>query len=184
MATQLNLVSPGTIGKPGPIGRLFRLFIGIIFLSFIVYLVHIKSILINDPFHYNLWVLSGLVYGIYLLPYIVNIGFSVNSGKRLRIVAIVALLMASVFDYFIAGNFLGLITVWLVYLMLIYLYGHLSMSHVIAAIIATPGCEMRAFLHLWSIITKNPTKEHCCPVGPLTRIDRWERDRKQIHPIE
>jgi len=125
-------------------------------------------------------VFIGLIYGLYLLPYIVNIGFSINSGKRLRIVAILALLMASAFDYFLTGNILGSITRWLIYLMLIYLYGPLGLSHVIASIIATPGCEMRAFPHLWSLITKKPAKEHCCPVGPITRIDKWESGRKQL----
>ena len=178
MTTKLNLVQSGTIDKPGPIGRLFRLFLGLLSLAFIVYLDSIRSIYFNNMVYYNWGVLIGLIYGFSLLPYIVNIGFSINSGKRLRFVAILALVLASAFDYFSTGNFLGLITRGLVYLMLIYLYGHLGLSHVLASIIATPGCEMRAFPHLWSLITKKPTKEHCCPVGPLSRIDRWEKDRK------
>jgi len=158
MTTQLNLVRSGTIDKPGPIGRLFRLFLGMGCLSFIVYLVYNRSIFFNDTVQYNWEVWIGLIYGIILLPYIVNIGFSINSGKRLQLTAILALVMASAFDYFSTGNFLGLITGVLVYLMLIYLYVHLGLSYVIASIIATPGCEMRAIPHLWSLIAKKTYK--------------------------
>ncbi len=184
MTTQLNLVQSGTINKPGPIGRLFRLFLGMGCLSFIAYLVYNRTIFFNDIVHYNWGVWIGLIYGIILLPYIVNIGFSINSGKRLQLVAILTLVMASAFDYFSTGNFLDLITGGLVYLMLIYLYGHLGLSYVIASIIATPGCEMRAFPQLWSLITKKPSKEHCCPIGPLSKIDRWDSDRKKLSPTK
>ncbi len=102
----------------------------------------------------------------------------------MQLVSILALVMAGAFDYFSTGNFLGLIAGGLVYLMLIYLYVHLGLSYVIASIIATPGCEMRAFPHLWSLITKKPTKEHSCPVGLLSTIDRWERDRKKLRPTK
>ena len=184
MTTQLNLVQSGTINKPGPIGRSFRLFLGMGCLSFIAYLVYNSSIFLNGINHYNWGILIGLIYGIFLLPYIVNIGFSINSGKRLQLAAILALVMASAIDYFSTGSFLGLITWGLVYLMLIYLYGHLGLSYVIASIIATPGCEMRAFPQLWSFITKKPSKEHCCPIGPLSKIDLWERDRKKLSPTK
>ena len=47
-------------------------------------------------------------------------------------------------------------------------------GHIIASLIGTPGCEMRAFHNLYSRITGIPTKEHYCPVGPLHPIDQWE----------
>jgi hypothetical protein len=58
-----------------------------------------------------------------------------------------------------------------------YLYTHLGLSFIISALIATPGCEMRAFHDLYSRITGIQTKEHYCPVGPLHPIDQWEAGR-------
>ena len=61
----------------------------------------------------------------------------------------------------------------------VYLYGHLGAAFIISGLIATPGCEMRAFHDLYSRITGTPTKEHYCPVGPLHPIDQWEARRNQ-----
>ena len=56
----------------------------------------------------------------------------------------------------------------------IYLGSHLGIAFIVAGIIGTPGCEMRAFHNLFSRITGIPTKEHHCPIGPLRAIDHWE----------
>jgi hypothetical protein len=57
------------------------------------------------------------------------------------------------------------------------LFLHLGIAYVLAAVIGTPGCEMRAFHDLYSRVTGIPTKEHYCPVGPLHPIDQWEARR-------
>ena len=54
------------------------------------------------------------------------------------------------------------------------MFAHLGYSFVLAGILATPGCEMRATHHLFSILSGKPVKEHHCPVGPLNTIDKWE----------
>ena len=61
------------------------------------------------------------------------------------------------------------VRVWMVYWSL-----HLGGSFVLAALIATPGCEMRAVPHLTSLITGHAAKEHYCP-GFIDPLDRWER---------
>jgi hypothetical protein len=53
------------------------------------------------------------------------------------------------------------------------------MAFIIATLIGTPGCEMRAFHDLYSRLTGIPTKEHYCPVGPLHPIDQWEAGRSR-----
>ena len=57
-----------------------------------------------------------------------------------------------------------------------YAFGHLSLSFLLSTAIATPGCEMRAIPHLWTLVTGRATKEHYCP-GALDSIDRWETRR-------
>ena len=65
-------------------------------------------------------------------------------------------------------------TIWI---WLFYLSTHLGLSFLLSAVLGTPGCEMRAFHDLYSRLSGNPTKEHYCPVGPLSAIDRWEASR-------
>jgi len=60
-----------------------------------------------------------------------------------------------------------------------YVFADLGSAFVLAAIIGTPGCEMRALHDLYSRLTGNPTKEHYCPIGPLHPIDQWEAHRDQ-----
>ncbi len=60
----------------------------------------------------------------------------------------------------------------------LYLSTHLGLAFLVSAVIATPGCEMRAFHHFYSLVTGNATKEHLCPVGPLHPIDQWEAARR------
>jgi len=52
-------------------------------------------------------------------------------------------------------------------------------AFLLSGLIGSPGCEMRAFHHLYSKVTGKPTKEHYCPIGPLHAIDQWEAKRMQ-----
>jgi hypothetical protein len=61
----------------------------------------------------------------------------------------------------------------------LYLFSHLGLAFVLAALIGTPGCEMRAFHNLYTQVSGKPTKEHYCPIGPLGPIDRWESQRRE-----
>ena len=64
-----------------------------------------------------------------------------------------------------------------VWLTVFYVFGHLGLSFLLSAVIATPGCEMRAIPHLWTLVTGRATREHYCP-GFLDRVDAWELQRK------
>ncbi len=75
------------------------------------------------------------------------------------------------------GDFEGPFFAYVLWGWLFYIFTHLGAAFLIAAIIGTPGCEMRAFHDLWSRLTGISTKEHVCPVGPLTPIDRWETEQ-------
>ena len=53
----------------------------------------------------------------------------------------------------------------------------MAADSLVAGIVGTPGCEMRAFHDLYSRTIGKPTKEHYCPIGPLHPIDQWEARR-------
>ena len=95
------------------------------------------------------------------------------------IVSAGALLLIGVIGYLTSGV---VETEWLanaIWVWLLYVFSHLGLAFVLSGIIGTPGCEMRAYHDLYSRLTGVPTKEHYCPVGPLSPIDHWEAGRNR-----
>ena len=175
--TDLNLRTTGSLQKPGPVGRLARLGFAalVLYYSFGIYTVQDNLVLQNGHVNKLLW--NGLIPSLFLVNYIINIGYSRDWKKKPMIFSGILLLLAAGYNYFILGNLEGIYLAYTLATWEFYLSVHLGMAFLIAAVIGTPGCEMRAFHHLYSKITDNPTKEHICPVGPLNGLDRWEASR-------
>ena len=64
----------------------------------------------------------------------------------------------------------------LAYAMTVYTFGHLGVSFVLAAFLATPGCEMRAMPDLLGRLTGRMAQEHHCPAF-IQPLDNWETRR-------
>jgi hypothetical protein len=47
-------------------------------------------------------------------------------------------------------------------------------TFVLAALIATLGCEMRSIPQLPGRLSGRKVQEHCCPASLITKIDLWE----------
>ena len=177
--TDLKLDEQGTLTRPGPVGRLVRFAFGLLCLYYVYILWTVRDVLVltDGSIRPLLW--SGIVFGLILVSYVVNIGFSQSWKKWPAIVSVVLLLGAAGVNYFVSGNIEGQITAVILHLWLLYIFCHLGHAFILSTIIGTPGCEMRAFHHLYTVITGNPTKEHYCPVGPLHPIDQWEAARRK-----
>lgn len=163
---------PGTLLKPGPIGRFVRLLLGVLCLWLVWNLVTRSGL--PDLFNPSFWVLAGLA--LMLAPYVVNIGFGVKWGAWPRIASAAIILGAVGISFATQGTPLGYslwitLTTWM-----IYIYAHLGSSFVVAAILATPGCEMRALAHLLGMALRHDTREHYCP-GFIDNVDKWEHGR-------
>lgn len=177
--TDLKLEEPESLPRPGPIGRVVRLAFGALCLSYVVGLVEVSGDLITDDGHIRSVIWNGILIGLFLISYVINIGFSRAWKKWPALISAGMFLVIGGIGYLMEGtvetNFLAR-AVWGWEL---YLFSHLGLAFIISALIATPGCEMRAFHNLYSHLTGVPTKEHHCPVGPLHSIDRWEAGRSQ-----
>ena len=138
---------PGTIARPGPIGRLVRLSLGALCLWLVWQLVTRSDT--PDLYNTSFWVMAA--FGLMLAPYVVNIGFGVKWGAWPRIASVVAILGAAVFGFVMSGAVLSMALWATVAIWMVYIYGHLGISFVLSAILATPGCEMRAIAHLLGI---------------------------------
>ncbi len=176
--TDLKLEECGSLPKPGPIGRLVRLIFGILCLHYVKGLWMVQDHIFTDATGIRPLIINGILPGLLLVSYIINIGYSRSWGKRPAIVSAAFFALIAGFGYFNSGNFETLYLAMALHLWEFYLFAHLGLCFVFAALIRTPGCEMRALHHLYTLITGVPTKEHHCPVGPLQPIDNWEAARK------
>ena len=136
--TDLKLEEPGSLPKPGPTGRFVRFAFGAMSIYYVVGLWSVRGDLMTGDGSIRALVWNGVVPALFLISYVVNIGFSRDWKKWPAFVS----------------------------------------CFLLAALLATPGCEMRSIHHIYSVLTGRPTAEHHCPVGPLTAIDRWERRDK------
>lgn len=173
---------PRGLHPPLLVGRLVRLITGLL-CGLVVWQVFIDlwAILATHPDVYldtSLWL--AIAIGIYEIPVVINIGFSTNWQPRyIRSAVVVLLLLTAIVSLFLTGSLIGLPLALAVYTFLIYTFGHLGISFLMAAILATPGCEMRAIPQLWNSIAGKDAKVQYCP-GFLTPLDRWEYSRS--HP--
>ncbi|MDH3611848.1 MAG: hypothetical protein OEU90_12845 [Gammaproteobacteria bacterium] len=176
-STDLKLDEPGSLPRPGPIGRIVRLGFGLLCLSQIYWLIQLHDNLIGADGHIRSVFWNGMAIGLFLISYVVNIGFSRTWKKWPAFISVGIFLAIAAYGYLTAGTPETHLLARSIWFWELYLFSHLGIAFILAAIIRTPGCEMRAFHDLYSRITGVPTKEHYCPVGPLQPIDQWEARR-------
>ncbi len=176
--TDLKLDQPGSLPRPGPFGRIARLAFGFLCLWQINALILVSDHLIGADGHIDQVTWNGMIIGLFLISYIVNIGYSRAWKKWPAIVSAGVILAIAGFGYVTAGIAETYLLARSVWLWEFYLFAHLGTAFMLSAVIGTPGCEMRAFHDLYSRITGDSTKEHYCPIGPLHPIDQWEARRR------
>lgn len=172
----------GSLEKPKIIGRLARFAIG----AWLLYQVYPlianfgRALEIGLPLKSNILVI-GLM--LWVLPYIVNIGWSLNSKRMPQIIVIALTVLFGVIDYLSQGVIYGTSLKAFTLLWILYAAAHLGISFVLSALLATPGCEMRAIPQLWALISGRRRGEHYCP-GIFNSIDRWERGRDSTSKMQ
>ncbi len=172
---ETNFQAHGSLKPPGPIGRLVRFLLSGGCLYYVWQLVSLWSFWVDaEKLFSNASIWVPILFALYLAPYVINIGCRINTKRLSQYVIILVSAGLIALSYFsnqsINSYALNLFTI----IWVIYIFTHLGISFLVAAIISTPGCEMRALPHLWSIITGHKVYEHVCP-GPLHRIDLWEQ---------
>lgn len=175
--TDLRLDEPGTLPTPGLVGRLARLAFAAACAWFLIGLVDVYGNVLDSQGHVRNVVWNGILWGLFLISYVVNIGFSRAWKKWPAIVSVGALLILAAYGYITQGSFETELFANAVWVWEFYLFAHLGLSFLLSAMLGTPGCEMRALHDLYSRLSGRTTKEHYCPVGPLSAIDRWESGR-------
>ncbi len=171
--TDLRLDDPGSLPRPGPIGRLARFGLAALSLWYVSGLIQVSSV--DGHIQSPVW--NGIIFGLFLVSYVVNIGYSRSWKMWPAFVSAIAFAGFSLIGYVTSGDIESNFLARSLWLWEIYVFSHLGVAFIVAGVIGTPGCEMRAFHDLFSRLTGVATKEHRCPVGPLNSIDQWERSR-------
>ena len=179
MTAQANntIRTPRNVVAPGLRGRTLRIFIGVLQIWFVSYMLpNFNHFVYSQPKPDIVWLIyfMGIAFAFRWLPDVVNLGFSVRWGKQLRLAYVFFFLGAVVLDLFLFGNIWGPALGILLYILGLYLHTHLGIAHILSGILGTPGCEMRSYAHLATIILgKDLTEAAICP-GTWTAFDRWE----------
>lgn len=172
--TDLKLDEPGSLTKPGPAGRLMRFGLALICVWYVGRLLEVSGSVTTSDGNVREIIWNGILVGLFLISYVVNIGFSRAWKKWPAIVSAGTFVMIAGYSYLTVGPIESPLLALAIWSWEVYLFSHLGAAFLVAGAIGTPGCEMRAFHDLYSRLTGVPTKEHYCPVGPLNPIDRWE----------
>jgi hypothetical protein len=175
----LALLEQGTLARPGPYGRLLRLALGILCSYALYELFKHGRFIIQSPVTVIPNIAMLVIPAVLMVNYVVNIGFGRSWGRWPCYVSVLAWLMTVAVSWLTTGtpdHVLPGIALWI---WLVYFYAHLGISFLLAAIIATPGCEMRAIPELAGKLTGRPVAEHRCPAAILTQIDKWEPRRRR-----
>lgn len=173
----LELVDPGTLTRPGPIGRLVRLSLGALCLYVFADLFYYAEWTVTQPFSSLANRFLVLLAPLCIFNYVVNIGYSKSWGRRPLLLSLIALAVFAGIAFLFTSNFDSPILGVPLNLWLGYFYGHLGFSFTLSAVLATPGCEMRAIPELFGRMRGTPSEEHHCPAAFISKIDEWEHRR-------
>ena len=131
-------LAPGTLPKPGRIGRSVRLLSGVLVLVlFLTTAIGYRLGESPDPSNPFDWL--GLVFLLWFLPHLVNLGFGRRWGQRPRLVGAGVLVAAGLLDLVWSGTFLGPVFEFALVGGLLYVLAHLGVSLLLAGATAAPG---------------------------------------------
>ena len=169
--------SSGALRPPGWVGRIVRVGFGVWLLYALYMLIRYGwgvFVDLTPPPNWTWW--AFMAFGFWALPYVVNIGFTRSWRRKPQVALAAALAVAVIVDLLAYGTWWAPPLGVLVWSWMTYFSAHLGGSFLLSGMIATPGCEMRAIPHLWTLVTGRETKEHYCP-GVIDTIDQWEARR-------
>lgn len=171
----LVLLEQGTLRRPGPYGRLARLALGILCAYALYELFENSWFIIQSPVTAMLAIVALLTPAVLIFNYVVNIEFGRSWARRpiyLSAAGMLAIAVASWLSFGTPNHAAFGVVLWD---WLLYFYAHLGISFVLAAAIATPGCDMCAIPELVGKVTGRLVAEHSCSVSCISRLDEWEQ---------
>ena len=155
-------------------GRVIRLLLGTACLYAVLELLTTREQIVLHPYSSLPDISVMLLAALCIVNYVVNIGFGVSWNHMPGIASVLVIGGALLTAWLLTGSADNRYAGLMLWIWLVYLYAHLGVSFVLASIIATPGCEMRAIPELIGNVTGKEVEAHHCPVAFIQQIDDWE----------
>jgi hypothetical protein len=168
---------PGTFPKPGPIGRLLRITLGLITLFTAANRAYLGTPEFDDvAADPGFWFAVAISF--YFLRDMIEGGFGLSSwGRRSQALVLLLTVAALIFDLLVYGSVwepaLGVLVNWL----MVIAFGYLGPSLLLNGIFATRGCEVRAVWQLVGKLLGRETVEYPCVL--FRSLDEWEARRRR-----
>ena len=176
MRMETEFKESGTLTRPGVVGRLVRFIAGGICLYFLFVVLIGAGKIVHLQLSILAWI--GVAYCFYAIPYAVNIGLNRNWKWWPQAIYLFLVLDAGCVSFFLFGSFFGPPMGFALLMLLVFILGYFGISFFLAAILAIPGCEVRAIPYLIGRMLGRPSPEHHCP-GFLGPLDEWEARRRK-----
>lgn len=173
----LELVREGSLPRPGPVGRLVRLLVGVACFYALYELTIYRDSIIQAPVSSLPNVSVMVIATVLIINYVVNIGFGRSWGRWPSYVMVGSTLLVAGIAWLGFGTPNHGLAGTVLWFWMVYFFAHLGSSFVLAAVIATPGCEMRSIPEVIGKMSGRHAAEHHCPAAFITKIDEWERSR-------
>ncbi|MDX1611300.1 MAG: hypothetical protein R3185_02950 [Candidatus Thermoplasmatota archaeon] len=166
------------VGRTGPVGRLVRAALGVGLLFALLWPISraptfAEATTVQDPMF---WVLTAIA--LLSIPYILDVGLSLGTGRRVQFLLVALAGPLAGIGLFFTEQVWAWPLAGLVLLLQVWVLGTLALGYLLAAVLGTPGCELRAFAHLVARYQgREPGPAMFCPAG-LDSLDAWEARRK------
>ena len=175
--TVKTIRKPRGVVVPGIRGRILRILVGILQIWFVSFmLASFDELVYSSPIVSIAWLayFSGIAYAYRWLHVVIDLGFGVRWGHQVRRGYLIVVLATLVLDFVLYGSFWGPPLGLALIILGLYFHIHLGIAHILSGFLATPGCEMRSYAHLATIVMgREITDAAICP-GSWTPLDRWE----------
>lgn len=164
---------PPPVERTGPIGRLVRLVMAAgLFLALAYPLASLPRLfdpaLAAEPM---LWILTGVA--LLAIPYVLDVGLAWGHGHRVQLLAVGIGSALLVSDLILYDSLWGPVLAVFVLTLQTWVLGTLALGYLLAAILGTPGCELRSYAHLASLVSDKTSQPVFCAAG-LDKLDAWE----------
>ncbi len=167
-----EIAPPPELPSPGPIGRIIRITMGLATLALLYLLLTMwrtdmwaGRLPLDDAAFYFL---AG--FALWVTSYVFNIMIRADFGQRTLVVILLGAASAGAVGYALEGALPNIALGVYLWAWFSLLCGLLGPAHLLAAALATPGCEMRSYAHLLSRLRGGDVGAVVCPGG----IDRFD----------
>lgn len=170
----IRMPAERVLNRPRVIGRIMRFGLGAFSIWFVTSMFdNFAYFTVSPHFGDDIGFLVGVAIAFWVLPDVVNIGFDVRWKRRSQSLFLTLVAVTIGIDLVLYRNLWGVPLGLAIWTMAVFTHTYLGISHILAAIIGTPGCEMRAIPHLLALARGTSIEGVVCP-GHWDSVDKWE----------